>query len=79
MSHFFCVTVSVFYSLIRVVIEEEVISEQAGCYQETNTTDERQSITEREKEWIEKGESIYANHCMPFRIKMQFKSFNSRA
>jgi len=42
------------YSFIRVVIEEEVISEQADSYQETNTTDERTSVTEKEKEWIEK-------------------------
>jgi len=56
-----------------VVIEEEVISEQAGCYQETDTTDERTSVTEREKEWNEKGES-YANHCVPFRTDVQIKS-----
>ena len=37
-----------------MVIEEEVISEQADCYQKANTTDERPSVTEREKEWIEK-------------------------
>ena len=63
----------VFYSFIRLVIEEEVISEQAGCYQETDTTDERTSVTEREKEWIEKGES-YANRCVPFRTDVQIKS-----
>jgi len=63
------------YSFIRVVIEEEVISEQADSYQETNTTDERTSVTEKEKEWIEKGES-YANHCMPYRSADQI--FNGR-
>lgn len=63
----------VFYCLIRVVIEEEVISEQAHCYQETSTRYERPSVTEKEKEWIEKGES-YTNHCMPLRTKLHFKS-----
>ena len=38
----------------RVVIEKEVISEQADCYQKANTTDERLSVTENKKEWIEK-------------------------
>ena len=65
----------VLYRLIRVVIEEEVISEQADCYQETNTTDERTSVNEKEQEWIEKGESYYTNYCVPLKTKPHFNSF----
>jgi len=50
-----------------------VANEQADCYQETHTTDERTSVTEKEKEWIEKGESS-ANHCMRFRAEVQIIS-----
>ena len=60
-----------------MVVEEEVISKQADCYQETNTTDERASVVEKEKEWIEKGKS-YANHFMPFRTEVQVQSFKER-
>ncbi len=41
------------FNLIRVVIEDEVVSEQ-----EANTTDERTAIIEKEEEWVQKGKAL---------------------
>ena len=55
-----------------MVIEEEVISEQADCYQESNTTDERTSVTQKEQEWIEKGESYEPLYAFEDQTAFQF-------
>ena len=60
----------VMFYLIRVVIEDEVISEQADCYKETDTTDGRRTSKDKEEELIQEGESISFSFSFSFSCRV---------